>query len=222
MRKSIFSLTLAAAALVLFLGGDAFAQRGGGRHGGGGHRPSGGHRPGGNQQMPHQHKPHHHKPSNNRDGSGGDGGGSEAPGGEDPVIAEAPAGGEVVTESATEAAADEFFNEKYLTVRNSTNLKVRFYVLFYTEEEGRWEWVPGTPGKTKKALSWELEPGKSMKLQMDNEAITAQKIRIWAKGGDRTWDQYRQSDLYLVEQDSTGERRYQADDVATYVFDLKE
>ncbi|MBI3408783.1 MAG: hypothetical protein HY040_10540 [Planctomycetes bacterium] len=219
MRKSILGLMLAAAAVVLLLGGDAMAQRGGrGR--------SGGHRPGGGQQHKPHHKPHHQPHHQKQGGGGGDGGGSEAPGGDEaPSGTEAPSGGEVVTESeATETATAtaDYFDEKYLTIRNSTAQKVRFFVLIYTEDEGSWVWVPGTPGKTKKALSVDLEPGKSMKLQMDNEPVAAQKIRIWAKGADKAWNQYRNTDLYLVELDATGERRYQAADVATYVFDLKE
>lgn len=214
MRKPNLGLMLSATALVLLLCGDAMAQRGG-RGRSGGHRPSGG-----QQHKPHQphHPHHHHKPSGN--GGGGDGGDREAPAGD-----EAPSGGEVVTETeATESATStaDYFDEKYLTIRNSTAQKVRFFVLIYTEDEGSWVWIPGTPGKTKKAISVELDPAKSIKVQMDNEPVTAQKIRIWAKSGDKTWNQYRNADLYLVDQDATGERRYQAADVATYVFDLKE
>ncbi|MBI3410372.1 MAG: hypothetical protein HY040_18700 [Planctomycetes bacterium] len=126
------------------------------------------------------------------------------------------------TASETTSAETTFQVERQLKVVNETKEEVEFFILMHTLDEGKWSWEPAAPGSPKETISFVLAPGEAFVVGEDNELFTANKIRIWAKSATKEWRQYEGTDLWLIDLDAVGQRRYQSAEMQTYTFRLPE
>jgi hypothetical protein len=108
--------------------------------------------------------------------------------------------------------------QRYLTVYNTTGEPVTVYLQCrIVNRQGDWTWFPAQPGDQRKALTYQLEPGKAGKLKLDGNLLAASKVRLWAvsQSGSR-WEDFREQDLWLVpEKAANGEHYYLAGEVGT-------
>jgi hypothetical protein len=110
-------------------------------------------------------------------------------------------------------------NKRYLKIRNETDSTLTVYVQFRAPDNGAWTWIPGDPGKTSDALSFEIEAGKELDVQYKDERIAASRMRIWGTSPTYKWLTYKTKDIWLVpEKTEDGEHVYVASGVETYTF----
>src|SRR5262249_44513691 len=80
----------------------------------------------------------------------------------------------------------------------------------WTDKE-TWAWFPGTPGKSTKAVKFDLEPGQSVAAMHDKWPISANRARVWATSpSGKEWRDYLDQDLMLVQPDDRGFMSYVA------------
>jgi hypothetical protein len=90
-----------------------------------------------------------------------------------------------------------------LRLGNNTRNKVKFFVQ-YQNGKGRENWYPARPnGEGENALEYELEPGQTIDVQDNDWRVSANKVRVWARGGGQEWNRFKNRDLPAVpEKDS--------------------
>lgn len=123
-------------------------------------------------------------------------------------------------EKQPEEAKDVAQTRRFLKVKNDTEKKVRVYVQYRAKtEEGVWVWVPADPEDSQKALTFDVEAGKELVLEVGGKKLAASRVRLWAEAPGRTWDEYKKQDLWLVpEVDDEGEHVYFAPQVGTFTY----
>src|SRR5262249_9662073 len=133
---------------------------------------------------------------------------------------DAVARGKDGADNATEKPAQ---TRRYLTVRNDTDAKATVRVQYRAKtEEGIWVWVPAAPEDGDRALTFEVEAGKSLTLEVGGKKLAASRVRLWAEAADGKWLQHKDRDLWLVpETDDSGEHVYFAPQVETFTFALR-
>jgi tetratricopeptide (TPR) repeat protein len=95
------------------------------------------------------------------------------------------------------------FSERNLRVTNDSGQSVEVEVQWYTKRDGKWSWLPGSPGSNK-AASYALASGQSLNLDDPTHQpfmLQAKKVRLWAKstsGKSTSWDAWKQADLELA------------------------
>jgi len=100
---------------------------------------------------------------------------------------------------------------------------VTFYLRFHTHDfTGEWEWIPEPPVPTaEKWLAFKLAPGEVLDTRFMDVPIAANRIRLWAQSATRTWETYKDDDLWLVpEVLPSGEHLYYSEFRQTFTFRL--
>ncbi|MCI0641642.1 MAG: hypothetical protein L0Y72_27320, partial [Gemmataceae bacterium] len=134
-------------------------------------------------------------------------------------------GGTTIVEGTTvveQPPAMTYFYEKNLKVKNDTKEKVQFLVLYHTMATGKWTWLPDMPDSFQKVFSFELEPGAEFTLNDGMNLLSANRMRLVARSATRSWTGYAENDLWTVDADASGERRYLAPAMETFTFYLPE
>jgi hypothetical protein len=85
---------------------------------------------------------------------------------------------------------------------NSTPNKLKVFVRYEAQNEGG-EWQAYPPGE-EDPLAYELAPGEAC-VPMDGDwRINARRVRIWAEGGGRKWERFKNHDLDLTPEPDQG------------------
>jgi hypothetical protein len=80
-------------------------------------------------------------------------------------------------------------------------------------------WYPTDPPQPPLAVGRNLKAGEAVYMDDNRWYINAARIRIWARTtGGTEWQDYRNADLWLVERDGNGLRRYYAEKMDTFTF----
>jgi hypothetical protein len=132
------------------------------------------------------------------------------------TIVETPA---IVQTEVVQAAPIAYQYEKLLVVKNDTKEEVQFFILYHTVAGG---WAPSSPDKVEQVVAVGLKPGEAYILNDGMKHLSANKIRIWAKSATKEWRDHFASDLWLVDLDASGQRRYPGEEMDIYAFQLKE
>jgi C1A family cysteine protease len=96
------------------------------------------------------------------------------------------------------------FEERNLRLVNETDQDLSVKVQFYTERDGKWKWLPGTPGKSSKVNKYKLKKGQTLNLDDPTHKpfmLQASKVRITAKstsGKSRSWNNWKSKDLVIA------------------------
>jgi tetratricopeptide (TPR) repeat protein len=102
---------------------------------------------------------------------------------------------------------DKTFSERNFRVVNETGQNLEVEVQWYTSRDGKWQWLPGTPGNSSKTASYALAQGQSLNLDDPTHEpfmLQAQKLRVWAKstsGKATAWETWKTKDLDLAAKD---------------------
>jgi hypothetical protein len=115
----------------------------------------------------------------------------EPAGGEEDEVREAdPTGEGLETEQQTRA----------LRLANATRAPVSVYLQYDASTDRDEEnWYPANPNGTEaNALRYEVPPGQTVAVQDSDWPINARRVRIWARGAGRQWNQFKDKDLPLV------------------------
>jgi hypothetical protein len=111
---------------------------------------------------------------------------------------------------------------RYLDVRNETDEPLTIYVQSYTynRDSKDWEWLPGDPKTSTKALSFRVEPGATVSPRVDDRQLSGNRVRLWgASPGGNRWLDWKDRDLWLVkEQDDEGTHCYYAAKTETFTY----
>jgi beta-lactam-binding protein with PASTA domain len=119
---------------------------------------------------------------------------------------------------AAEAKGSAYQTTRFLAVRNPTSQRLRVWVQYHNPkaEQGS-QWLPADPAATARAILFQLPPRKVTFLEHNGTRISADRVRLWAESESGwTWPAYQGEDLWLVDKDPTGQRRYRADRVETF------
>jgi hypothetical protein len=112
---------------------------------------------------------------------------------------------------------EPYQNQRYLRVKNDTGQKLTVWVRYRAPgEDGNWAWLPGDSD----AVEYELGPGEETYLALDDQRLSASRVRIWAETADgRQMDEYREQDLWLVpEKDDNDEHWYYGAEMEDFTF----
>ena len=93
------------------------------------------------------------------------------------------------------------YKDRLVSVENKSDVPVRVYVLVESEQDKKWVWNPGAPGKAKAWLNYTLKAHESKALKLpDKKALRGRKLRIWAETEDKkhSWAEYKDKDLVLA------------------------
>lgn len=96
------------------------------------------------------------------------------------------------------------FEERNLRIVNETGQDLSVEVQFHTERDGKWKWLPGTPGKSKKTNKYKIKKGETLNLDDPTHKpfmLQGSKVRIWAKstsGKSKSWNNWKSKDLQLA------------------------
>jgi hypothetical protein len=112
---------------------------------------------------------------------------------------------------------------RFLKVTNETKDPLVVYVQYETlDKDGRWIWVPGVGEKDKWLGPYTVAAGQSSYLKYDGVVVCASRVRLMVRGPDgRAWTVAGGEDIWLVEENTQGERVYEADEVETYTCRLR-
>ncbi|HLT37863.1 MAG TPA: C1 family peptidase [Enhygromyxa sp.] len=100
--------------------------------------------------------------------------------------------------------ATKAFSERNFRVTNETGQNLELQVQWYTNRDGKWQWLPGTPDKSSKTATYQLAQGQSLNLDDPTHKpfmLQAQKLRVWAKstsGKATSWETWKTKDLELA------------------------
>lgn len=89
------------------------------------------------------------------------------------------------------------FYTRHILVSNNTDKPIRVYLQYFTHDaNGQWGWY----GDASEETYWAIQPGLRTYLAINDVKLHAQRVRIWARSEDGTyqWLQYRDQDLELV------------------------
>ena len=112
------------------------------------------------------------------------------------------------------------FSERNFRVTNDSGQDVELSVQWYTNRDGKWQWLPGTPDKSSKVATYALAKGQSLNLDDPTHEpfmLQAQKLRIWAKstsGKSMAWETWKAQDLAVSAKD------YEATEMDVFEFKL--
>ncbi|MFL5338950.1 MAG: hypothetical protein ACJ8F7_02185 [Gemmataceae bacterium] len=111
----------------------------------------------------------------------------------------------VILPSASEvksAAALPWQSKKFLQVRNGTGEELRVFVIYLTEDQsGQAVWAPLAATGSSDPVSYVLKPGDDRVLALpDTGKMLTSRVRIWAASASKSWIDFQQKDLVLVDQ----------------------
>jgi hypothetical protein len=100
------------------------------------------------------------------------------------------------------------FSERNVRVTNETGQPLEVYAQWYTNRDGKWQWLPGAPdSKSKggsKIATYSLAAGQSLNLDDPTHKpfmLQGQKLRVWAKstsGKANVWESWKGKDLEIA------------------------
>lgn len=100
------------------------------------------------------------------------------------------------------------FSERNFRLTNETGQSLEVQVQWYTNRDGKWQWLPGDPSsKSSKTATYMLGQGQSLNLDDPTHKpfmLQAKKLRVWAKstsGKATVWETWKTKDLELAGQD---------------------
>jgi hypothetical protein len=112
--------------------------------------------------------------------------------------------------------------ERYLKLKNDTSAPITVFVQYRTSDgSDGWKWYPTSPKKSSQAVEIQLKRGEETYLAHQDARLSASRVRIWAESDEQQWHEFKDQDLWLVEQvGKTDDHYYYADDMGTilYVF----
>jgi len=89
--------------------------------------------------------------------------------------------------------------ERLLVFRNESGTPLEVSLQSSRVDGGARVWSPSPPGKKAKARTFQLQPGKSLYVSgADSEATRADRIRVFARAGAKTWPRWWSRDLNIV------------------------
>jgi len=146
-----------------------------------------------------------------------------------------PAWGVAVTpgyeaEAAGDAPAETYAAEdapvqkmRYLRVANITKEKVKVYVQYRAQDNGKWTWFPADPANSQETYTYEIAPGQALDVDDPTQQlpVAANRVRIWAESTNQNWEEFKDKDLWLVEKDTDGRRQYQSPEPQVFVMTLR-
>lgn len=110
-----------------------------------------------------------------------------------------------------------FFTRRYLQVTNTTSDKITVFVQYRTQVDNAWVWQPALPAEGQ-ALAFEIEPNATVKLDVKDRFLAASRVRIWGQGPTNNWEEFKDKDLWLVEEKVEKEHKYEATSMQTFEF----
>ena len=127
----------------------------------------------------------------------------------------------IVVSSSTGDSESAFQVERFLRIKNDSGEKLTVFLQVRTRNDrGEWVWSPEAPGSKAKVMTFDLEAGKTLDL---TGKVSASRVRLWARSDSTSFMDYANQDLWLVpETTSNGEHRYQASQMQTYTFTMKQ
>ena len=127
------------------------------------------------------------------------------------------AGGSSPPLRAEEGAVKQ--DRRLVRVKNESGSKLTVYLQYETfTNKGNWVWYPENPG-SKQVVIFQVPDGAHADMDHDGWPIAARRIRIWGVTADgRQLADYRDRDLWLVEEREGGQRFYMARDGETFTF----
>ena len=97
------------------------------------------------------------------------------------------------------------FGERNMRVVNESGQNLEVSVQWYTNRDGKWQWLPGAPSaKSPKTATYTLAQGQSLNLDDPTHKpfmLQAQKLRVWAKstsGKATVWESWKGKDLEIA------------------------
>jgi C1A family cysteine protease/TolA-binding protein len=102
------------------------------------------------------------------------------------------------------------FSERNFRVINETGQNLEVKVQWYTNRDGKWQWLPGSPDVSdtkKQTATYAIAQGQQLNLDDPTHKpfmLQAQKLRVWAKstsGNATTWESWKGSDLAIASED---------------------
>ena len=111
---------------------------------------------------------------------------------------------------------------RFLRVKNATGKAIKLSLQYRTPAgAGQWAWVPAAPGGANDALVFDLVPGAKADLEHEGKRVHASRVRVWATGDGVRWAQYKDQDLWLVDEAGAGGKRvYSAAGRETYTLEV--
>jgi len=127
----------------------------------------------------------------------------------------------IVVSSSTGDSESAFQVERFLRIKNDSGEKLTVFLQVRTRnDKGQWSWMPEQPGTKAKAMSFDLDAGKTLDL---TGKVSASRVRLWAQSDTASFMDYADQDLWLVpETGNNGEHRYRASRMQTYTFTMKQ
>ena len=127
----------------------------------------------------------------------------------------------IVVSSSTGDSESAFQVERFLRIKNDSGEKLTVFLQVRTRNDrGEWVWSPEAPGSKAKVMTFDLEAGKTLDL---TGKVSASRVRLWARSDTSSFMDYANQDLWLVpETTGNGEHRYQASQMQTYTFTMKQ
>jgi hypothetical protein len=127
----------------------------------------------------------------------------------------------IVVSSSTGDSESAFQVERFLRIKNDSGEKLTVFLQVRTRNDrGEWVWSPEAPGSKAKVMTFDLEAGKTLDL---TGKVSASRVRLWARSEAASFMDYANQDLWLVpETTGNGEHRYQASQMQTYTFTMKQ
>ena len=127
----------------------------------------------------------------------------------------------IVVSSSTGDSESAFQVERFLRIKNDSGEKLTVFLQVRTRNDrGEWVWSPEAPGSKAKVMTFDLEAGKTLDL---TDKVSASRVRLWARSESSSFMDYANQDLWLVpETTNSGEHRYQAGQMQTFTFTMKQ
>jgi hypothetical protein len=127
----------------------------------------------------------------------------------------------IVVSSSTGDSESAFQVERFLRIKNDSGEKLTVFLQVRTRNDrGEWVWTPEAPGSKAKVMTFDLQAGKTLDL---TGKVSASRVRLWARSDTSSFMDYANQDLWLVpETTGNGEHRYQASQMQTYTFTMKQ
>ena len=127
----------------------------------------------------------------------------------------------IVVSSSTGDSESAFQVERFLRIKNDSGEKLTVFLQVRTRNDrGEWVWSPEAPGSKAKVMTFDLEAGKTLDL---TGKVSASRVRLWARSEAASFMDYANQDLWLVpETTNSGEHRYQAGQMQTFTFTMKQ
>ena len=111
-------------------------------------------------------------------------------------------------------------DRRFVSVKNDTKEKLFVFLQYetYSATKKGWYWYPKGPDSDE-AVAYVIAAGQTLALKHEDWPVSARCIRIWARSeGGAEFNEYRDDELWIVEERPGGERYYMAPRGETFTF----